>query len=183
MSTLRAYRIALVLACIILPNVAAAQSIMPGARVRVVDASSEHPLMVGTLVRLVGDSVTIFSESNLASSSAYTVWAVGGQRRLEVRTVEHDQALVGALLGGLAGAAAGYAIASGTPDNCGNSFAMCIPPSSLGAMGGSLVGILVGGIIGKGIRSDEWRRVDRPPVRLGFVPSPHGMLFTSSFSF
>jgi hypothetical protein len=183
MSTHRARRIITVLACILLPSAATAQVAMPGARVRVVDAATSRPVMVGTLVRLVGDSVTIFSESNLASSSAYTVWAVGGPRRLEVRTAKHDQALVGALLGGLAGAAAGYAIASRTPDNCGNSFTMCIPPSSLGAMGGSLAGILVGGLIGKGFRSDEWRPVDRLPVRVGVVPSRQGALFTASFPF
>ena len=183
MSDHRAYRVVLVLALLVPPGMAAAQVVVPGARVRVVDVSSNHPLAVGRLVRLVGDSVTILSEANLAAPTAYTVWAVGGRRRLEVRTAVHDQALVGALLGGVAGAAVGYAIGSSAPNNCGNSFAMCIPPASLAAMGGSLLGIVVGGVIGKAFRSEEWRWVDRPPVHLGIAPVSRGMLFTASISF
>ena len=87
MTTPRARRIVLALACIVPAHQAAAQTVMPGTRVRVVDAASSNPLMVGQLVRLVGDSVTILSAANLASSGSQTTWVVGGQHRLEVRTV------------------------------------------------------------------------------------------------
>jgi hypothetical protein len=115
MSTDRARRIILALACIVLPSKAAAQTVLLGAHVRVVDASSNNPLKVGKLVHFVGDTAIILSEANLAAPKTRSVWIVGGQRRLEIRTALRRKTGVGAIVGGVVGAAAGAAIGSGTP--------------------------------------------------------------------
>ena len=179
----RSHRIALVLAGIVLPSAAAAQVVVPGARVRIVDVSSNRPLMVGQLVRQAGDSVTILSEENLAAAAAHTVWVVGGQRRLEVRTAVHRHAAVGLLLGGMAGAAVGYAIGSSAPNNCANSWFLCISPAETGAMGGSLLGMVIGAVVGHGARSEDWRRVDQAPVGVAVSPGAQGMHVALSIAF
>ena len=192
-----ARRIVLALACIVPAHRAAAQTVMPGTRVRVVDASSNNPLMVGMLIRVVGDTVTILSEANLASSSAYTVWPVGGQRRLEVRTTLRRATGIGAVVGLVGGAAVGYAIgAASAPADCVTPPGSWLPcdfadkmvptpsPGAMGAIGGSLVGMLIGGLVGHGIiQSETWQRADRPPVRVGIAPTSRGVMFSASVAF
>jgi hypothetical protein len=195
MSTYRARRIVFAMACIVPAHQAAAQTVMPGARVRVVDASSNNPLMVGELVRLIGDSVTILSAANLASSATRTVWVVGGQHRLEVSTDLRRRTGRGIGYGFLVGAAAGAVIGAVT-------YRRCVPSpgyfGSLGCMfdygpaanaaGGAIVfaipGMLIGGMIGHSVKSEVWRRVDDLPVRVGIAPAlGRGVLLTASVAF
>lgn len=194
MSTHRARLTALALSSFVLPSVVAAQVVMSGARVRVVDVSNSSLVMEGELVRMVGDSVTISTAANLASSGTRSVWVLGGQRRLEVRTALHRQTTIGELTGGLVGAVAGAVIGAA-------SYTPCVPSSgflgglncigspdqgsvtAIGAMGGLLAGAVIGGIIGHGIKTETWQRVDRPSVRVGIAPSSRGMLFTASVAF
>lgn len=194
MCTNRARHLILALACMVLPSKASAQTVRPGAHVRVVDASSNNLLMVGMLVRMVGDTVTILSGANPTSLSAYTVWAVGGQRRLEVRSAQQRATGIGIVVGLVSGAAVGHAIgAASAPAECvtpPGSLIPCgfaekmFPAGTMGAIGGSLVGMLIGGFVGHGIiMSETWQRVDRPPVRIGIAPTSRGMMFSASVAF
>jgi hypothetical protein len=180
MFTHRARRIVLVLAGIILPSVLMAQAV-PGARVRVMDGSRSSPLMVGELISLVGDTATILAADNLESAGTRSVWTVGGQRRLEVRTSQRGNAVLGGLAGGLAGLALGTVIASGASSDCGPSYS-CIPTSA-GIRGGVLLaGIVLGAVVGHAIKSESWRRSD-PPFRVGVAPGSQGMVFSASITF
>ena len=182
MTTPRARRIVLALACIVPAHQAAAQTVMPGARVRVVDAASSNPLMVGQLGRLVGDSVTILSAANLASSGSQTTWVVGGQHRLEVRTVLRRRTgrgvLIGALLGAPIGAAIGFATRQGGDD-------LGLATSVFGgAIMLAIPGMVIGGRIGHHVTTTTWRQVDHPPVRVGIAPAlGRGVLLSASIAF
>jgi hypothetical protein len=143
-------------------------AVVPGDRVRVVDGFNRHPLVVGELVRLVGDSVTISTAANLGSSGTRTVWIVGGQRRLEVRSAGRDHTLIGALAGQLVGTMAAYAIA---------------PHDNSAIAAGMVAGFVIGGIVGHRIKSDTWRRVDYCLVCVAIAPGIRGALLSASIAF
>jgi hypothetical protein len=186
-----ARRIVLALACIVPAHRAAAQTVMPGTRVRVVDASSNNPLIVGEMVRMVGDSVTILSAANLASSGARTVWVVGGEHRLEVRTVLSRRTGRGIAVGAMLGAAVGAVFGAVTYRPCeGTAWGACLMDYGQAgeAAGGAILfaipGMVIGGIIGHNVTTATWRRVDRPPVRVGIAPAPgRGVLLSASIAF
>ena len=173
MSTRRAYRIVLALSCMVLPRGSAAQvAVMPGARVRVLDASSGRPLVVGVLVRLADDSATISTAATLPAAATPSVWSIGGQRHLEVSSPRRH-VLFGIQTGMLVGALVGKAIARG-PGNCTSMSGTCV---------GLFAGMLIGGIVGHRIRSESWQRVDYCLECVTIAPGSHGVLLGLSLAF
>ncbi len=182
MFTRRARRIALALACIVLPHQAAAQTVIPGARVRVVDVQRRTSVLTGELIRMAGDTVTI-SATDWRTGATQTVLVVGAQHRLEVSAGTHRRTGRGIGLGFLVGAAIGGVV--GITSQPTGSY---LDPgrggrAALGAIVFSLPGMLIGGMVGHATKVDDWRPVDHPPVRVGIAPGSRGVLLTASFAF
>ena len=182
-----ARRIALALACILLPDTVAAQyAVTPGARVRVVDASRAGPPLTGQLIRMAGDTVIISS-----AAATQTALVVTPEHRFEVSSGRHGRTLRGIGLGFLAGAAVGAALGLALyekPDCTPNVF-LCLDvgPGASAAAGAVLVGVpglLIGGIVGANFHHETWRLVEHQPFRVGVAPAGHrGVLLTLSLPF
>ena len=175
------HRFAVVLAALAVPVTAAAQ-VARGSRVRVMDEGVTLPIVVGDLVRLSGDSVTIATSGPLGSYPAASTFVLGDRRHLDVRTGITSMAKGGALVGGLIGGLVGYA-GTPNPNNCAQSPTMCVRPAVWGAAGGAILGMLVGGMIGKQLRSESWTRYNPPRTRLTIVPAGEGMTIGISVAF
>ena len=184
MSSQRARRIALALACIVLPHQAAAQGVFPGVRVRVVDVSSAAPVLTGQLVRKAGDTVIVSS-----AAATPTVFVVGAGHRLEVSAGTHRRTLRGVGLGFLVGAATGavLGLASYQEPDCSQSFICLDFGPGFAALAGAVVfsvpGMVIGGIVGAK-KHEVWRRVGRLPVHVGIAPAAGpGLRLTASVAF
>ena len=182
MTTPRARRIVLALACIVPVHRAAAQTVMPGDRVRVVDIQRRTTVLTGELIRLSGDSITIRSTGNQAVSVA------GAEHFLDVSAGMQRSTWTGIGLGFLVGAVTGYVVGASAYEPCGGSF--CPFYLSQGEEAGitaaafAIPAMVIGGIIGHNFKHEVWQQVDRPPVRVGIAPAPgRGVLFSASIAF
>jgi hypothetical protein len=163
-------RLLVLLAAVLVPQVASGQAIMPGSRVRVTQPGEGR--RVGTVVQVTADSL----EVRFADRTVPTHMAVGQLTRLDVslgkeRRVMH-RAGVGFFVGGGVGAALG---AIGESD-CDSSELFC-----LGAGGGALLGGIflgaVGGVVGMvaGLSpSERWERVSLERSRFSLVAPTRG---------
>ncbi len=182
MLTRRARRIALALACIVLPHTAAAQTVIPGARVRVVDVQRRTAVLTGELIRTAGDTVTILT-TDWRTGATQTVLVVGAQHRLEVSAGTHRSTGRGIGLGFLVGAAIGGVVGITSQPTGG-----ILDPGRGGRAVAAAVllgvpGMVIGGMVGHATKVDDWRPADRLPVRVGIAPSSRGVLLTASFAF
>jgi hypothetical protein len=185
MSSHCARRIALTLACWLLPGTVAAQyAAAPGARVRVVNVSSSAPVLTGRLMRIAGDTVTISSAGAIQTALLLTP-----EHRLEVSAGTHGRTLRGIGLGFLTGAAVGAAVGLATykKSDCTGLCVLDFGPGATALAGAVLVsvpGMLIGGIVGANVTRETWRLVEHRPIRVGVAPAGHrGVLLTLSLPF
>jgi hypothetical protein len=186
--SMRARRIALTLACLLLPGTVAAQyAAAPGARVRVVNVSNAAPVLTGQLIRMAGDTVIVSSATAIQTSMVVT-----SAHRFEVSTGRHGRTLRGIGIGLLAGVAVGTVAAYATYEEpeCAPDSWFCLDFGGRGtevAAGGILGGVsgmLIGGIVGATFRRETWRLIDHQPIRVGVAPTSHrGALLTLSLAF
>jgi len=168
---------ALVLVPLARLNAQKSQSLELGARVRVSTAADgmKRDWMIGTVLSMTGDHLTIRSEED----SAHEVELLRTTNtRVEVSQGQHSKWLTGLGLGLLAGVgvggAIGYVVAVDDPQT-EDGYAIAI----IGAASGGLGGALVGGLIGSGIKVDRWQVV--PSASIGFRDpfAPHAQFVFS----
>ena len=180
-----ARRIALAMACILLPVTVAAQyAAAPGARVRVVNVSNAAPVLTGQLIRMAGDTVIVSSATAIQTSMVVTP-----AHRFEVSTGRHGRTLRGIGLGFLAGAAVGAILGFALYEES-DCTGLCVLDFSqgesalLGAVGLGVPGILIGGIVGANLKHETWRIIELQPIRVGVAPAGRrGLLLALSLAF
>jgi len=160
---------ALVIGMFLAPQLLAAQSVAPGARVRVT-----HPgegTRTGTVVSLTADTLALRvdgrSEPSFLPLEQVTRLEVsqGSQRQLMHR------AGIGFLVGALVGAATGAAAGS----NCGHDM-LCPGADGGAALGGLFIGSIGGviGLVAGSVPSEKWERVVLQPRRVSLDAAPAG---------
>ena len=149
-------------------RVLAQQYVSAGARVRVVDTGTHASLLKGTFVRVAADSVFVTA----SDSTAFMM--LGGPHQLQVSGGRHGHPFKGMGIGFVAGAGLGAIIGSATysDSDCADAF-FCNKKINTGvdAIGGALLGLLVGGIVGASVKTEKWRSIDHRTVRVAVVPS------------
>ncbi|HEU4764424.1 MAG TPA: hypothetical protein VFT93_02095 [Candidatus Eisenbacteria bacterium] len=125
-----------------------------GARVRLTLAGSESR-EVGTVRAVTPTAILLVTDDSGEYRSIPWKWVAGVERSSH----RHRRTVLGLVVGTLAGCAIGSVAASGTSSE-GSGFG---PPTGfftfLGSVGG---GMLLGGIVGASIQSDEWEPVAQP---------------------
>lgn len=163
--------------------VAVAQAVPPlakGARVRVVTPAADgQPArhIIGSLVRLQGDTVVIAADSLVSSV------VLDGGRRLEVSTGSYRNAGKGAALGVVFGALTGGAIGAVTWEPCTDPISVIffcfgharMVQAAAGAVLGVAGGALVGLVIGASIRTETWAPQQTTGVRVAVTPRGVGL--------
>ena len=147
----------LVLACLVWTQMATAQELVPGQRLRITGPKPEPNKMVGKLVWADQDSLVLESDGS--------VWALP---RSDIALIErhagrHGHTIAGALIGGLA---AGVIVGQDMlrkPGQCrgsGNYGELCAYFLAGSVVGGAGLGALVG----VAIRHDDWIPVSDVPA-------------------
>jgi hypothetical protein len=135
--------------------------LQPGTRIRVRMSNHLRPL-IGTYFRRTDSTLVVDTDSGRATvvlGSVTGLWASNGKR--------YSHAALGLAVGAIAGLGAGAAIAAATTSNPrfsgfgGPDFT----PASEGAIGGFVLGSLLGVIVGGNIRSEHWISVSVPAPR------------------
>ena len=161
------------------PTLAAAPEAMVGnvrgPRVRFETAGSEW--QVGVLA--TQDSARF---GFVLEAAAETTWVSRSQvRNMEVSVGQRHPVRTAVTIGALFGAAIGAAAAAASYTPCTSGGFACIGDMGPGmeALGGGLagagVGALLGLVVGNSITTDEWRRVNDAPVRIGVAPARGGV--------
>jgi hypothetical protein len=147
---------AVLLACATLlaaPCAVDAQTVEPGARVRILAPSAADTLITGTLVAI--DSGSLLLAASFDTAGVHV--PLSTIRRLEVAADPRHSGTTGGLVGLARGAAAGYALYSPCPRHSG-----CATMRNGTLVAGAFVGMLVGKMIGRNIGGDAWRTVPVP---------------------
>lgn len=147
-----------ILACAALlaaPCAADAQTpVGPGTRVRILAPSAADTLITGTVVAI--DSASLLLAAGFDTAGVHVPLA--HIRRLEVaRDPAYGRRQAG-LWGLLLGGAAGYALMY---SQCSEGWG-CDRYQGAGIVGGAAVGMLLGGLFGRGSGGDSWRTVPVP---------------------
>ncbi|MBW3570613.1 MAG: hypothetical protein KY467_05865 [Gemmatimonadetes bacterium] len=151
------HRGALILACLaaLIPAALCGQeAVGPGARVRILAPATADTLITGTVAAI--DSASLLLAADFDTAGAHVPLA--HIRRLEVaQDPAHGRRRAG-LWGLLLGGAAGYALMS---SRCSDGWG-CDDYRAAGVVGGAAVGMLLGGLFGRGSGGDSWRTVPVP---------------------
>ena len=126
----------------------------------------------GVLTSQPGDSVRVRSdhaELVIPKSAVAQAWVVDGKR---------GQFGEGAGIGLVGGAVLGAAVGS-KQEIC--FLLSCSPATAEGAVGGAFLGLLLGGLIGSQIHTDNWREIDH--IKLSVSPRQRGVGVGMSFAF
>lgn len=158
------YRVFL-LVCVCV-DLASAQVLEPGQRLRVATDSLPGDPVVGELLRVGEDSLVLLHGGSPLTLSRSSI------SEIEVATGTHRHTLRGALVGSLAvGVALGQDMLR-KPGQCSGSgnYGQLCALFLTGAMAG---GAALGAVIGAAIRHDDWSRVSFDGVHAGIVKSAH----------
>lgn len=135
-------------------------AIHPGARVRITAPLLHLNRHVGTVDRLIPDTVVVDTIRVPTQSLV----------RLEVRSGTKSWALeglaFGLLFGASMGALVGYGECRGEPD-----LGLCV---YMGATMLGIVGLVVGGLVGTFVHTDRWREVPLEGLRIGAILERRG---------
>jgi hypothetical protein len=172
--SLRAVATVLIL---VAPSALAAQSVSPGARVRVKSPQVVAPI-VGTYQALRGDTVVVIEDGTAAKIWSFRTASI---ERLEVSAgmKGHNRGPMTrwALIGAGAGAAAGWLTALALEGATNDQYS-----DFLSASVGAGLGAIAGAAYGSRIPEEHWNSVPIPR-RVGFMPTRDGFRVGLSASF
>jgi hypothetical protein len=123
-----------------------------GARIRVTSPSLGHDPMVGHLVSVLGDTLSLEPEGYSEPLRA----RIDDRTRIEVSTGDGNHLGRGILIGALVGLSIDTAVAVRNGDMFSDNGGSTAPPLGL------LIGAVLGGIIGANAHVDDWRLVPLP---------------------
>ena len=155
----------------------------PGTRIRVSTPSAGGDGLVGSLVGLVGDTLTLLPAKR---SDTTVVVILSDRTRLERSMGRHTHALKGAGIGLLVGATGGAIAGHVSGDDKGGWFGYTASDKAhIGAVTFGIAGALVGLAIGGNLQTEEWQLVRLSPGgRIGVVPrSDARVALAYSFAF
>lgn len=127
----------------------------------------------GELTSMTGDSIRIRTSSDHAElavpkSAVAQAWVADGTR---------GQFMEGAAVGLLGGVLLGAAVGS-TQETC---MLECAPSTEFGAIGGAVIGFLLGGVVGSQIHTERWREIEH--AKLSVTPRGRGVGIGMSLAF
>jgi hypothetical protein len=145
---------------------AAAQNspLQPGQRVRVTVPSWHVSKQQTAFQRMAGDTLVLLSAS----------YALADVARLDVHAGRKSHTWLGVGIGSLVGVGVGIGIyqAAGGSSTCpaADPATCTLAVAGIGALGGALLGAVVGG----SIKTDKWEEVPLDHWRIGIAPTRHG---------
>ncbi len=145
------------------PFTTAAGQLTPGdfVRVRVGLPPSEERVIKGDLVEVTG-SVLVLERTRLPIDSI---------TRIEVSRASRGHGLAGGLVGLGVGLVGGFAVVPAAIEVCEGIEGAC---ALIGAGVGGLTGLLVGIVVGDGIRTHDWEEVPLGRLHVSFAPQHRG---------
>ena len=172
----------------------AAQEISPGTRVRIKAPSIAEHRVIGTVVTIGADTLTLRTKRQVAPLAipfaSVTEFEVTRGKKRNVG----KGAVIGVIVGGLSGAIIGYSTGddppgrfsptSGTPSYIGDIRLTKKQQAMVLGILGSLGGLGWGALIGALKTTDRWEKASLDRLRVGLVPQRRGGLaLSTSFSF
>lgn len=143
------------------PAALAAQTLQPGARVRVLAPSAADTLLTGTVVALDSASLLV---APAVDAEAVPI-PLAGVERMEVSRGRAPSTLAGAVVGTALGALVGYGLATlaTDPEDC--EF-VCGAVEAVSAATGGTLGLVMGALVGAGTPHgpERWHPVPVPPA-------------------
>ena len=140
-----------------------ASPIEPGQRIRITVPSAHPTRRVGTLVSLTVDSVALAEDTGrTGAATARVAFPVAAVTKVEVSTGVRGHAPQGVVDGGKVGLIVvllGFAAGQWAPGDAESIAVFC-------------GGLVVGGVIGAAVVTEDWRRVPLQSLRAGASPRP-----------
>jgi hypothetical protein len=164
-----------------------AETPIPGERVRVSIADDGHHTIVGNIVAVDQEGVSIQGETSKSGGARLVRLAWRDVSRLDRSSGESRATgagvAIGVLLGGFAGGALGASAASqGCSLSCQSDGGPAIG-GVLGAIVGAVGGGVLGGVLGGRVPTERWERVDAPRLAIGVTPMRRGAAATLALRF